>query len=68
MFESLEFLMEDKFKEKWLEGSRAEKLKTAKRMLKRGRLTHEEIAEDFELSLEEVEKLAQELEDEMQPA
>lgn len=68
MFESLEFLMEDKFKEKWLEGSRAEKLKTAKRMLKRGRLTHEEIAEDSELSLEEVEKLAQELEDEMQPA
>lgn len=43
------------------EGMREANEETAKRLLKRGRLTHEEIAEDSDLSLEEVEKLAREL-------
>ncbi len=41
---------------------------TAKRLLKRGRLTHEEIAEDSDLSLEEVERLAKELSSDLQLA
>lgn len=41
---------------------------TAKRLLKRGRLTHEEIAEDSDLSLEEVERLAEELSSDLQLA
>lgn len=50
------------------EGRKEASMKTAKRMLKRGVLTYEEIAEDSDLPIEEVKKLAEELEAEVQLA
>lgn len=55
-------------KEQREEGRKEGSIKTAKRMLKRGVLTYEEIAEYSDLPVEEIEKLAKELEAEMQMA
>lgn len=48
------------------EGSKAANIRAARRMLKRGVLSYVEIAEDFDLSIEQVEQLAEELESDMQ--
>ena len=52
------FLIEEGREEGRKEGEEVGRRKTAKRMLKRGRLTYEEIAEDSGLTLEEVTALA----------
>lgn len=61
MFEALECLMENRFQTVREEERQAANLETAKRMLESGRLSCEEIAMYSDLSIEQVEELAREL-------
>lgn len=64
MYEALRFLMTDELQAAKEEG----KIEVARRLIQRGRMSYEEIAEDSGLSMQQVEKLAEESASDLQPA